>query len=150
MKNNVVSYQWTIQGALGAGCEACVRAADSCVITWLNAALSLSAVLNLQPTMPEVCCRLQRPVKEYRLFVIGCVTTAKQEEKKKRKKKRFGGWNVMWTVGFNHWTPQGCYRLPPMLLKAKGSFRASGLCCYSTWPCERPRFPQTTKTEWIY
>lgn len=42
---------------------------------------------------------------------------------KERKKKRFGGWNVMWTVGFNHWTPQGCYRLPSMLLKAKGSLR---------------------------
>lgn len=41
----------------------------------------------------------------------------------KQKKKCFGGWNVMWTVGFNHWTPQGCYRLPSMLLKAKGSFR---------------------------
>lgn len=41
----------------------------------------------------------------------------------KQKKKCFGDWNVMWTVGFNHWTPQGWYRLPSMLLKAKGSFR---------------------------
>lgn len=40
-----------------------------------------------------------------------------------KQKKCFGGWNVMWTVGFNHWTPQGCYWLPSMLLKAKGSFR---------------------------
>lgn len=55
------------------------------VITKLNAAPSLSVVLNLQPEVPEVCCRLQRPVKEYRLFVIGCVTTAKQGGKKKRK-----------------------------------------------------------------
>lgn len=58
------------------------------VITKLNAAPSLSMVLNLQPEVPKVCCRLPRPVKEYRLFVIGCVTTAKQGEK---KKKRFGG-----------------------------------------------------------
>lgn len=117
------------------------------VITKLNAAPSLSMVLNLQPEVPKVCCRLPRPVKEYRLFVIGCVTTAKQGEK---KKKRFGGWNVMWTVGFNHWTPQGCYRLPPMLLKAKGWFRASGFCCYFTWPCEWPQFPQSAERDGIY
>lgn len=49
-------------------------AAGSYVITRLNAALSLSMVLNVQP-VPEVCCRLQGPMKEYRLFVIGSVTT---------------------------------------------------------------------------
>lgn len=74
---------------------------------------------------PEVCCRLQRPMKEYRLFVIGSVTTecTRQQMRKWKKKMLWGGWNVMWTVGFNHWTPQGCYRLPSMLLKAKGSLR---------------------------
>lgn len=102
----------------------CLCGAGSCVITRLNAAPSLSVVLNLQP-VPEVCCRPQRPVKEYRLFVIGSVTTecTQQQMRNRKKKKCFGGWNVMWTVGFNHWTPQGCYRLPSMLLKAKGSFR---------------------------
>lgn len=68
----------------------------------------------------------------------------------RKKRKRFGGWNVMWTVGFNHWTPQGCYRLPPMLLKAKGWFRASGFCCYFTWPCEWPQFPQSAERDRIY
>lgn len=93
------------------------------MITRLIAAPSLSVVLNLQPE-PEVCCRLQRPMKEYRLFVIGSVTTeCTQQQMRKWKKKCFGSWNVMWTVGFNHWTPQGCYRLPSMLLKAKGSLR---------------------------
>lgn len=76
---------------MGAECEVCVHVCACAhafepllhVITKLNAAPSLSMVLNLQPEVPEVCCSLQRPVKEYRLFVIGCVTTAKQGEKRK-------------------------------------------------------------------
>ena len=100
----------------------CSCATDSRVITRLNAAPSLSVVLNLQ-LVPEVCCRPPRPMKEYRLFVIGSVTTECTRQQMRNRKKCFGGWNVMWTVGFNHWTPQGCYRLPSMLLKAKGSFR---------------------------
>lgn len=102
----------------------CASSWFMCVYT-LNAAPALSMVLNLQPE-PEVCCRQQRPMKEYRLFVIGSVTTVcTQQQMRNRKggKKCFGGWNVMWTVGFNHWTPQGCYRLPSMLLKARSSFR---------------------------
>lgn len=79
-------------------------------------------VLNLKPVL-EVCCRLQGPMKEYRLFVIGSVTTECTQQQMRNRKKCFGGWNVMWTVGFNHWTPQGCYRLPSMLLKARGSLR---------------------------
>lgn len=70
----------------------------------------------------EVCCRPQRHMKEYRLFVIESVTTECTRQRMRNWKKCFGGWNVMWTVGFNHWTPQGCYWLPSMLLKAKGSF----------------------------
>lgn len=74
--------------------------------------------------VPEVCCSLPRPMKEYRLFVIGSVTAEfTRQQMPRTEKKRFRGWNVMWTVGFNHWTPQGCYRLPSMLLKAKGWFR---------------------------
>lgn len=67
--------------------EKCLCGAGSCVITRLNAAPSLSVVLNLQ-LVPEVCCRPQRPVKEYRLFVIGSVTTeCTQQQMRNRKKK---------------------------------------------------------------
>lgn len=39
---------------------------------------------------------------------------------KHKKKKRLGGWNVMWTVGFNYWTPQGWYWLPFNAFKGQG------------------------------
>ena len=132
----------------------CLCAAGSCVITRLNAAPSLSVVLNLQP-VAEVCCSPPRPMKEYRLFVIGSVTTeCTQQQMRNRKKKCFGGWNVMWTVGFNHWTPQGCYRLPSMLLKAKGSFRP-GFAVIRPDGVKRPQFPGTTREgedlwKWIW
>lgn len=66
--------------------------AGSCVITRLNAAPALSAVLNLQPVQ-EVCCREPHPMKEYRLFVIGSVTTecTWQQMLNRKEKNCFGG-----------------------------------------------------------
>lgn len=66
--------------------------AGSCVITRLNAAPALSAVLNLQPVQ-EVCCREPHPMKEYRLFVIGSVTTecTWQQMLNRKEKTALGG-----------------------------------------------------------
>lgn len=65
-------------------------AAGSCVITGLNAAPSLSVVLNLQP-VPEVCCRLRSPMKEYRLVVIGSVTVECTQQQMRNRKKMLWG-----------------------------------------------------------
>lgn len=94
------------------------------MITRPNAAPSLSMVLNLRAGARG----LLQTAASYERVSTFCNRKCDHgvhpaTDAKVKKKMLWGGWNVMWTVGFNHWTPQGCYRLPSMLLKAKGSLR---------------------------
>lgn len=91
MLNNAIHVNAELQKPLSVKWKVkCCCAAGSCVITRLNAAPSLSVVLNLQP-VPEVCCSPRRPMKEYRLFVIGSVTTECTQQQMRNRKKMLWG-----------------------------------------------------------
>lgn len=121
----------------------CLCAAGSCVITRLNGGPSLSVVLNLQP-VPEVCCRLQRPMKEYRLFVIGSVTTECTRQQMRNRKKMLWGLKCHVNSWVQPLNTSGVLSTPFNAFKGQG-FVQTGLCCYSPWWCERPQFPGTTR-----
>lgn len=109
-----------------------------CASSWfmcvyaLNAAPALSMVLNLQPE-PEVCCRQQRPMKEYRLFVIGSVTTVCTQQQMRNRK---GGKKMLWGLKchVNSWVQplntSGVLSTPFHAFKGQ-EFVQTGLCSCS-------------------
>lgn len=100
----------------------------ACDYTRLNSAPSLSVVLNL-PVL-EVCCRPQHPVKEYRLVVIGSVTTEGTRQQMPNIKKNASGVEMSCEqLGSTTEHLRGVIDSLSMLLKARGSFRLCwGVC----------------------
>lgn len=120
----------------------------ACDYTRLNSAPSLSVVLNL-PVL-EVCCRPQHPVKEYRLVVIGSVTTEGTRQQMPNIKKNASGVEMSCEqLGSTTEHLRGVIDSLSMLLKARGSFRL----CWGVFffflvgfflPCSclQPQFPK--------
>lgn len=115
--------------------------AGSSVIERLNVALSLSVVLNLRP-VPEVCCSLRRPMKEYWLFVIGSVTKECTRQQMRNRKKMLWGLKCHVNSWVQPLNTSGVLSTPFNAFKGQG-FVWTGLCSHSLLHCEWPQFPAT-------
>lgn len=98
---------------------------------------------------PEVCCRLQRPMKEYRLFVIGSVTTeCTRQQMRKWKKNALGGLKCHVNSWVQPLNTSGVLSTPFNAFKGQG-FAQTRLCCYSPDRVSDHNFQRHLERKWI-